>query len=109
MNPRKRSIQCHSNAIFFLPCKIFNPVVDIYGGQIYQLKTRLDIWMSMNAFPVEYETLDHMLYLMIWLFHFIDGITFRQDIVLCWIFVLLVWIVLRDQPRLYKSPKYQFK
>ena len=38
------------------PCKPPDPVKDIYDGQTYDLKTRVDIWTSMDVVPVEYGT-----------------------------------------------------
>ena len=34
--------------------------MNIYEGHIYDLKTRVDIWKSMDVVPVEYVTLAQM-------------------------------------------------
>ena len=60
MNPRTRSIQCHNTLVFISTFKPPNTVMNIYEGHIYDLKTRVDIWKSMDVVPVEYVTLAQM-------------------------------------------------
>ena len=44
---RTSSSQCHSWLILFPHHKPLDPMMDIYDSQNFDLKTRLDIWMSM--------------------------------------------------------------
>ena len=50
----KSSIQCHNNPVLVPPIKPPDHVKDLYDGQTYELKTRLDIWTRMDVVPVEY-------------------------------------------------------
>ena len=50
--PRTRSSQFHNNPVMVPPYKPPNPVGDIYDGHTYDLKTRVDIWTSMDVVPV---------------------------------------------------------
>ena len=43
------SSQCHNNPVFVPPRKPPNPVKDLYDGQIFDLKTRVDIWTRMDV------------------------------------------------------------
>ena len=65
---------------------------DLYDGQIYYLKTRVDIWTRMDVFPVEYGTFAQTFHLTIWFFQFITGFTFKWDYVIGQSVALLVWI-----------------
>ena len=47
---------------------------DLYYGQTYDLKTRVDIWTRMDVVPVEYGTFAQTFQLKMWLFQFITGI-----------------------------------
>ena len=49
---RTSSIQCYNNPVLVPPRKPPDHVKDIYDGQIYYLKTRVDIWTRMNVVPV---------------------------------------------------------
>ena len=53
-NLRTSSSQCHNNPVLVPPCKPPNPVKDLYDGQIYDLKTRVDIWTMLDVVPVDY-------------------------------------------------------
>ena len=55
-SPRKSSSQCHSNPVLVPPRKLPDHVKDIYDGQTYDLKTRVDIWTRMDIVQVEYGT-----------------------------------------------------
>ena len=71
---RTNSIQCHNNQVLVPPCKPPNPVKDIYDGQTYDLKIRVDIWTRVDVVPVKYGTLDQIFHLNMWFFQFIIGI-----------------------------------
>ena len=86
------------------PRKPPDPVKDINDGQTYDLETRLDIWTSMDVFPVEYGTLSQEFHLTMWFFHFITGITFKLDYVIWRSIALLVWIGLWSKLRIYRVP-----
>ena len=75
---------------------------DIYDGQIYDLKTRVDIWMDMDVVPVEYETFAHTFHLKTCFFQFITGITFKWDYVIESSIALLVWIGICTKLRIYR-------
>ena len=79
---RKSSSQCHNNSVLVPPRKPPNPVKDLYDGQTYDLKPRLDIWMRMDVVPVEYGTFAHKFHFKIWSFQFITGINFKWDYVI---------------------------
>ena len=85
-----RSNQCHNNLVLVPHTKPTDPVKDIYDGQIYDLKTRVDIWTSMDMVPVEYGTFSWLFHFMRWFFKFITGVTFKWDYLLCQIISLLV-------------------
>ena len=53
---RTSSSQCHNNPVLVPPCKPPGTVKDLYDGQTYDLKTRVDIWTRMDVVPVEYGT-----------------------------------------------------
>ena len=74
---RTSSIQCHSNIVLVPPCKTPYPVKDLYYGQTYDLKKRVDIWMRMDVVPVEYRTFAHIFHLTMWFFQFITEINFK--------------------------------
>ena len=78
----KSSIQCHNNPVLVPPFKPPDPVKDLYDVQIYDLKTRVDIWTRMDLVPVEYGTFAQTFHLTMWLFQFITGITFKWDYVI---------------------------
>ena len=73
------SSQCHNNPVVLPPHKPPDPVKDLYDGQTYDLKTRVDIWTSMHIVQVEYVTFNQTFHLMMWLFQFITGLTFKWD------------------------------
>ena len=50
---RTRSSQCHSNLIFVTSRKPLDHMMDIYGGQAFDLKTRVDIWIRMDMILLE--------------------------------------------------------
>ena len=43
------SSQCHNNSVLVPPRKPPDPVKDLYDGQIYDLKKRVDIWRSTSG------------------------------------------------------------
>ena len=60
---RTRSGQCHNNPVLVPPSKPPDPMKDLYDGQIYDLKTRVDILTRMDVVPVEYGTLSQKFHL----------------------------------------------
>ena len=98
------SSQCHNNPVFFPPSKPPDPVKDIYEGQTYDLKTRVDIWTRIYVVPVEYRTFSQKFHLEMWLFQFITGINFKWDYIPWCIIALLVCIGLWTKLRIYKVP-----
>ena len=50
------SSQCHNNPVLDPHHKPPDPVKDIYDGQDYYLKTRVDILTRIDMVPVEYGT-----------------------------------------------------
>ena len=50
------SRQCHNNPVLVPLLKPPDPVKDLYGGQTYDLKTRVDTYTRMDVVPVEYGT-----------------------------------------------------
>ena len=89
---RKSSSQCHNNPVLVLPHKPPDAVKDLYEGQTYDLKKKLDIWTRMDVVPVEYRTFSHTFHLTMWLFKFITGISFMWDYLIGHSAALLVWI-----------------
>ena len=73
------SSQCHNNPVLVPPRKPPYPVKDLYDGQTYDLKARLDIWTRMDVVLVEYEIFARFLHLTTLLFQFIIEIYFRWD------------------------------
>ena len=57
------SSHCHNNPVLVPPCNPPDPVKDIYDGQTYDLKTRVDIWTRMYVVPVEYGTFSQKFHL----------------------------------------------
>ena len=55
---------------------------NLYAGQTYDLKTRVDIWTRMDVVPVEYVTFAQTFNLTMWFFQFITGITFKWGYVI---------------------------
>ena len=77
---------------------------DLYDGQIYDLKTRVDIWKRMDVVPVEYGKFAQTFQLTMWFFQFITGITFKWDYVIGQSVDLLVWIGFWTKLRIYRVP-----
>ena len=96
------SSQCHNNPVLVPPRKPPNPVKDIYDGQTYDLKTRVDIWTRMNIVPVEYGTFAQTFHLAMWFFQFITGVYFKWDYVIGCSVTLLVWVDLWTKLRIYR-------
>ena len=69
------------------PSKPPDIVKYLYDGQTYDLKTRVDIWTSIDVVPVEYGTFAHIFHLAMWFFHFINEIDFKWDYVI-WLHIL---------------------
>ena len=98
------SIQCHNNPVLVPLCKSPDPVRDIYDGHNYDLKTRADIWTSMEVAPMEYGTFAQTFHLKMLFFQFITAITFKWDYVIGHSVALLVWIGLWNKLRIYRVP-----
>ena len=98
------SSQCHNNPVFGPPRNLPDPMKDLYDGQIYDLKTRVDIWTRMEVVPVKYGTFAHTFHLKMSFFHFITGITFMWDYVIGRSVALLVWIGIWTKLRIYRVP-----
>ena len=79
----KSSSQCHNNPVLVPPRKPPDPVKDYYDGQIYDLKTSVDIWIRMDVVPVDYGIFAQTFNLKMWFFQFITGITFMWDYQFC--------------------------
>ena len=103
------SSQCHNNPVLVPHCKPPDPVKDLYDGQIYHLKTRVDIWTRMNVVPVEYGTFTQTFHLTVRFFQFITGINFKWDYVIRSSVALLVWIGLWKKMRIYRVPPDQVR
>ena len=101
---RKSSSQFHNNPVLVPPCKPSDHVKDIYDGQDYDLKTRVNIWTRMDAVPVEYGTFTQTFHLTMWFFQFIPGINFKWDYLIGCSVALLVWIGLWTKLRIYRIP-----
>ena len=69
-----RSSQCHNDPVLFPPCKLPDPVKDIYNDQTYDLKTRVDVWTRMDVVPVEYGTFAQTFHLKMDFFSFLLGL-----------------------------------
>ena len=95
---------CHNILVLVPPRKPPEPVKDIYDGQTYDLKTRVDMWTSIYVVPVEYVTFTQTFHLTIWFFCFSTGITFKWDYVIMRSVDLLVWIGLWTKLRIYRVP-----
>ena len=80
-----------------LPRKPPDPVKDLYEGQTYDLKTRVDIWTRMDEVPVEHGIFSQTFHLTMWFFQFITGINFKWNYVIGRSVTLLVWIWSKDQ------------
>ena len=50
----KSSRQCHGKLIFVPSHKPLDPMMDLYEGHTFDLKTRVDILMRMDVIPVRY-------------------------------------------------------
>ena len=79
-----------------------DPVKDLYDGQTYDLKTRVDILMSMKVVPVEYGTFANIFHLTRFVFQFITGITCKWDHVIWSSIALLAWIGLWKKLIIYR-------
>ena len=98
------SSQCHNNPVLVPSRKPPDPVKDFYEGQIYDLKTRVDIWTRMDVVTVKYGTFAQTIHLTMWFFQFITGITFNWDYLIGQIVALLIWIGLWTKLRIYRVP-----
>ena len=106
---RTRYIQCHNNPVLVPPRKPPDPVKDLYDGQTYDLKTRVNIRTRMEVVPVEYGTFAQTFHLTMWFFQFITGITFNWHYVIGLSVDLLVCIVLWTKLRIYRVPLDPFR
>ena len=98
------SSQCLSNLVLVPPRKAPDPVKDLYDGQIYNLKTRVDIWTRMDVVPVEYGTFAQKFHLTMWFFQLITKIDFKWDYVIGRSVALLIWIGLWTKLIIYRVP-----
>ena len=101
---KESSSQFHNNPVLVPPRKPPDTVKDLYDGQTYDLKTRVDIWMSMDVVPVEYGTFAHKFHLTMWFFQFFTGITFKWDYMIWRIIDMLLWISLWTKLIIYRVP-----
>ena len=99
---RTISSQCHSNPVLVPPLKPPDNANYLYDGNNYDLKKRVDIWMSMDVVPVEYGNFYQKLHLTMRFFRFITGISFKWDYSMWRIIALMVWIGLWTKLRIYK-------
>ena len=76
------SSQCHNNQVLVPSRKPPDPVKDIYYGQTYDLKKRVDIWTRIDIVTVEYRTFSQTFHLKMWLFQFIARLNFKRDYVI---------------------------
>ena len=77
---------------------------DLYDGQTYDLKKRIDIWTRVDVVPVEYGTFPLIFNLEMWFFQFITGINFKWDYVMFQNIDLLMWIGLWTKLKIYRLP-----
>ena len=98
------SSQCQNNPVLVPPRKPPDPVKDIYYGQTYDLKIRVDIWMRMDVVLVEYGTFTQTIHFTMWFLQFITGITFKWYYIIGRSIALLVWIGLWTKLRIYRVP-----
>ena len=98
------SSQCHNNPVLVPSRKPPDPVKNIYDSQIYDLKTRVDIWTRMDVVPVEYGTFAHTFHLTMCLFQFTTVITFKWYYVIGRSVALLIWIGLWTKLKIYRVP-----
>ena len=98
------SSQCPNNPVLVPPRKPPDPVKDHYDGQIYDLKTMVDIWTRMDVVPVESGTFAQTIHLTMWFFQFITGINFKWDYVIGRSVAMLIWIGLWTKLRIYRVP-----
>ena len=101
---RTSSSQCHNNPVLFPPRKPPDPVKDLYDGQNYDPKTRVDIWTRMDIVPVEYGTFAQTFHLTMWFFNFITRITFKRDYIIGRSVAILLGIGLWTKLRTYRVP-----
>ena len=101
---RTISSQCHNNPVFVPPRKPSDPVKDIYDGQTYDLKTRVDVWTRLDVVPVEYGAFTQKFHLKMWFFRFVTGVNFKWDYVIGSSVPLLVWIGICTKLRMYRVP-----
>ena len=102
------SIKCHNAINLFSSCKPTNLVNEYILRYTYQLKTRLDIWTSMGVVLVDYGMFSHLFIFKIWLFQFINGITFMWYYVLLCIFGIMMWVFILNKLRIYRFPLDSF-
>ena len=108
-NPGTSSTQCHNNPVLVPPSKPPNTVKDLYDGQTYDPKTRVDIWTRMDVVTVEYGAFAHKFHLTMWFFQFINGITFKCDHVIWSSIALLIRIGLWTKLIIYRVPPNPIK
>ena len=77
---------------------------DLYDGQTYDLKTRVDICTRMDVVTVEYGKFAHKFHLTMWFFQFISEVALKWDYVMWCIIALVLWIGLWAKLRIYRVP-----
>ena len=101
---RTSSIKNNSKQILVLPRKPPGTFMYFDNGQTYGLKIRVNIWTRIDMVPVEYWIFSRNLHLVMWLFQFINVVTFRWDYVMWMIVSLLVWNEIWTKLRIYRVP-----
>ena len=99
---RTSSSQCHNKPVLVIPRKPPDPLRAIYDGQTYDMKIRVDIWTRMDIPPVDYGKFAQTFHLMMCLFQFITGVTFKWYYVIGRSVALLVWIGIWTKLRIYR-------
>ena len=92
MITRTNSYKCCSKLILVTSHKPTDHMMDLYDGQTFYLKTRVDIWVSMDMVLVEYGTLYQMYHFIIWFFWSVNKINLRWNGVQWWIVAIFVCI-----------------
>ena len=69
----------------------------------------MDIWMGMDVVPMEYGIFPQKLHFRMWLFQFLNDISFGWDYVLWRIVTMMSWIDIWTSLRIYSLSLDQFK
>ena len=101
---RTTSNQYGNNSVLVPPHKPPDHLKDIYNGHTYELKTRVDIWTSVDVVSVEYGTFAQTFHLARWFFKFITGINCKWDYIILRVINPLLLIGLWTKLRIYRVP-----